>query len=122
VRRPPGNAITGGQFRDSHGATPTRRSGAPLTGTRYDCGVRAEEVVELLDALLAERLRMWLDGGWGVDALLSEQTREHDDVDLVVELRCLEDVIAALTPLGFERHCCITAALDLTGRRETPDR
>jgi lincosamide nucleotidyltransferase A/C/D/E len=45
---------------------------------------------------------MWLDGGWGVDALLGEQTREHDDVDLVVELKCLEDVIAALAPLGFE--------------------
>jgi lincosamide nucleotidyltransferase A/C/D/E len=63
--------------------------------------VRGDEVVELLDALLAAGLPTWLDGGWGVDALLGEQTREHEDVDVVVELRRVEDVIAALTPLGF---------------------
>lgn len=27
----------------------------------------------------------WVDGGWGVDALLGEQTRPHGDLDLVVE-------------------------------------
>lgn len=27
----------------------------------------------------------YLDGGWGVDALLGEQTREHDDIDLFLE-------------------------------------
>jgi len=64
--------------------------------------VRAEEVVELLDALLAAGLRVWLDGGWGIDALLGEQTREHEDVDIVVELASIDGVIAALAPLGFE--------------------
>jgi lincosamide nucleotidyltransferase A/C/D/E len=63
--------------------------------------VRIEDVVELLDGLLAVGLRVWLDGGWGVDALLGVQTREHDDVDLVVELSHVEDVIIALTSLGF---------------------
>ena len=55
----------------------------------------------MLDALAARDVRAWLDGGWGVDALLGEQTREHEDVDVVVELRCINDLIAALTPLGF---------------------
>jgi lincosamide nucleotidyltransferase A/C/D/E len=27
--------------------------------------------------------------------------REHEDVDIVVELACIEEFIAALTPLGF---------------------
>jgi lincosamide nucleotidyltransferase A/C/D/E len=67
----------------------------------YDCSVRAEDVVELLDVLAAADVRVWLDGGWGIDALLGEQTREHEDVDVVVELACIEAVIAALTPLGF---------------------
>ena len=33
----------------------------------------------------------WVDGGWGVDALLGEQTREHADLDLA-----LDDTAAAL--------------------------
>ncbi len=30
-------------------------------------------------------IEIWLDGGWGVDALLEEQTRPHDDVDIVIQ-------------------------------------
>jgi lincosamide nucleotidyltransferase A/C/D/E len=59
----------------------------------------AADVVALLDAL--EPVTAWLDGGWGVDALLGEQTREHDDLDLVV---AEEDVVAAgraLTTAGY---------------------
>ena len=63
--------------------------------------MRAEEVVELLDALRDAGLSMWLDGGWGVDALLGEQTRDHEDVDIVVELERLDDLVAALVPLGL---------------------
>jgi len=53
----------------------------------------------VLDALapLAPRL----DGGWGVDALLGEQTREHDDVDVVIARRDAHTARALLEPLGF---------------------
>jgi lincosamide nucleotidyltransferase A/C/D/E len=43
----------------------------------------AQRVLDLLARLAAARLDVWLDGGWGVDALLAEQTRAHDDLDLV---------------------------------------
>jgi lincosamide nucleotidyltransferase A/C/D/E len=55
----------------------------------------------MLDVLLAVGIPIWLDGGWGIDALLGEQTREHDDVDIVVELRCVAAVLSTLSPLGF---------------------
>ncbi|HEX6737122.1 MAG TPA: aminoglycoside nucleotidyltransferase, partial [Vicinamibacteria bacterium] len=59
--------------------------------------MRAEEVVALY-ALLAERgVRVWVDGGWGVDALLGEQTRPHKDLDALVpfdDLGMLTDVLA----------------------------
>jgi lincosamide nucleotidyltransferase A/C/D/E len=44
---------------------------------------------------------VWLDGGWGVDALLGEVTRPHEDVDLVVELLALPDAFKVLGTLGF---------------------
>jgi len=46
--------------------------------------VNADDVLEVLDRLDAARIEWWVDGGWGVDALLGEQTRPHDDLDLVV--------------------------------------
>lgn len=30
-------------------------------------------------------VEVWIDGGWGVDALLGEQTRPHSDLDIVVQ-------------------------------------
>jgi len=45
-----------------------------------------EDVVRLLDRLERQSFSIWLDGGWGVDALLEEQTRPHDDLDIVVPL------------------------------------
>jgi lincosamide nucleotidyltransferase A/C/D/E len=42
------------------------------------------DVVEILGWLAAARADVWLDGGWGVDALIGEQTREHEDLDLIV--------------------------------------
>jgi len=44
----------------------------------------AADVVEILGWLGAASADVWLDGGWGVDALVGEQTREHKDLDLIV--------------------------------------
>ena len=44
----------------------------------------AQDVVDAMEAIEDAGATAWLDGGWGVDALLGEQTREHDDLDLVI--------------------------------------
>jgi lincosamide nucleotidyltransferase A/C/D/E len=61
----------------------------------------AIDVLEILDALQAVGVRAWLDGGWGVDALLRTQTRPHDDLDLVADTRDLPRLQAALANRGF---------------------
>ena len=65
--------------------------------------MEAAEVVRLLEVLEASGIEVWLDGGWGVDALLEEQVREHDDLDLVVALADAETLIATLRRAGYER-------------------
>lgn len=45
----------------------------------------AETVLELYTGLASAGVKTWLDGGWGVDALLSKQSRPHGDVDLIVQ-------------------------------------
>lgn len=45
----------------------------------------ATRVLEIISALEAADLCCWVDGGWGIDALVGEQTRPHKDLDLVVD-------------------------------------
>jgi lincosamide nucleotidyltransferase A/C/D/E len=46
----------------------------------------APSVLSVIATLEQARVRVWLDGGWGVDALVGEQTRDHDDLDCVIAL------------------------------------
>lgn len=54
-----------------------------------------QDAAELLGEAARKGIDVWLDGGWGVDALLGEQTREHDDLDVFVQ-RCDEAAFVEL--------------------------
>jgi aminoglycoside-2''-adenylyltransferase len=57
-------------------------------------------VLAALDHLRASRVTTWVDGGWGIDALVGEQTRPREDLDLVVEHIALDAARSALSALG----------------------
>ena len=44
----------------------------------------APDIVELLDFFEQHGLEIYVDGGWAVDALLGNQTRSHDDLDIAI--------------------------------------
>ena len=56
----------------------------------------------ILDRLAEPGIDAWLDGGWGVDALLGERTRPHDDVDLIVQVIDVPAMREALARDGFQ--------------------
>lgn len=64
--------------------------------------MNSADVLDLLEALDAQHVRYWLDGGWGVDCLLGEQTRPHGDLDLVLPRSGLETVRAILAGRGYD--------------------
>jgi lincosamide nucleotidyltransferase A/C/D/E len=66
----------------------------------YD--MSAASVVELLKLLDQEGIFAWVDGGWAVDALLGEQTRLHNDLDLVVEEKSLVKLQSLLESQGYD--------------------
>jgi len=63
----------------------------------------AQDVLEVLESLTAADVRWWVAGGWAVDALVGEQTRAHDDVDVMVPVDALPTVETSLGELGFAR-------------------
>ncbi|HEX5957424.1 MAG TPA: hypothetical protein VFY92_02060, partial [Hyphomicrobiaceae bacterium] len=63
--------------------------------------MEAGDVLGVLAALDAAKIAVWLDGGWGIDALVGQQTRPHDDLDLVIALDDVDEALNALAHLGF---------------------
>ncbi len=58
-------------------------------------------VVGLYNTLTNLGMKVWLDGGWGVDALLGRQTRPHDDVDIVIEQKNVPKLRELLGKQGY---------------------
>jgi lincosamide nucleotidyltransferase A/C/D/E len=57
----------------------------------------SEDVIAVVRLLEQTLCPVWIDGGWGVDALLGRQTRLHADLDLAI---ALADVPMAKEVLG----------------------
>lgn len=63
--------------------------------------VHAEDVVRLYQLLDDAGIRVWLTGGWGIDALLGQQTRPHKDLDVIM---LVDDVVRMRDLLGREGY------------------
>jgi lincosamide nucleotidyltransferase A/C/D/E len=61
----------------------------------------ADHVIEVHELLTSHEIDIWIDGGWGVDALLGEQTREHGDLDVAIQARDLPKMRALLEERGY---------------------
>jgi lincosamide nucleotidyltransferase A/C/D/E len=62
----------------------------------------ASHLLHLLGTLNQAGVTVWLDGGWGVDALLQQEMREHDDVDVVTDLALTDRLTETLAGEGYE--------------------
>ncbi len=63
----------------------------------------AREAVAILERLDERGIAVWLEGGWGVDALVGRETRAHDDVDVIVSIDEVDRLQEALRELAYER-------------------
>ena len=79
--------------------SPIRRVHEWLTATR----VSDADVVGIVRLLGDARVEATLLGGWACDALLGRQTREHGDVDLLVQEADSDRALMTLEREGFER-------------------
>ena len=61
----------------------------------------AADVVEIVQLLTEHRIRVHVDGGWGVDALLGGQTRPHADLDIAVPHKDVPRLRELLASRGY---------------------
>jgi lincosamide nucleotidyltransferase A/C/D/E len=58
-------------------------------------------LLKVLQLIESAGVMVWLDGGWGVDALLRAQTRAHKDVDIIVPVPDVPKLREVLATAGF---------------------
>lgn len=59
-------------------------------------------VIELYCELQSVGIHIWIDGGWGVDALLGNHTRSHKDLDIAIEQKDLPKFRELLATRGYQ--------------------
>lgn len=65
----------------------------------------ARDVADLLAFLEQNGLEIYVDGGWAVDAVLGEQTRPHDDLDIAMPHAQVPQLRGLVASRGFvERY------------------
>jgi lincosamide nucleotidyltransferase A/C/D/E len=92
VRRRPGHA---------RATTEAHLRGRSMTGMVRPPEMTADDVCRVLSLLDARDIRVWLEGGWAVDACLGSQTRRHSDLDIVIEERNAPVAVATLRDRGY---------------------
>lgn len=61
----------------------------------------ARDVLRVLRTLSDAEIEAWACGGWGIDALLREQTRQHKDIDICFRAEDDTRAISVLVGIGY---------------------
>ena len=62
----------------------------------------SRDVIDLYLTLENLGVKIWIDGGWGVDALLGEQSRPHKDLDIAIQHEDLPKLREVLQERGYK--------------------
>ena len=63
--------------------------------------VSVTDVKQILRLAMEAEIKVFLDGGWGVDALIGYETRTHNDIDIFVEKKDYHKFIQIIKDNGF---------------------
>ncbi len=80
------------------------RSSSRSSPKTASSSLNAADVVELIGLLEEHGIDVWLNGGWGVDALLGHQTREHEDLDITISSAQRAAYSSVMEAAGFRTY------------------
>lgn len=101
--RVPVHPSQGGTRLEVGGKCVWKATGFRETGPVSNVVMTGAQVVDIAEGLRMAGVRFWIFGGWGIDALVGEQTRPHHDLDLLVDAEDLPALDRWLQSNGFRR-------------------
>ena len=63
--------------------------------------MQQQEVIDFYCTMEDCGVQVWIDGGWGVDALLGKQTRPHKDLDIAIRQEHVPKLREILATIGY---------------------
>ena len=63
--------------------------------------MEATDVISIYETCQKNDLIIWIDGGWGVDALLGYQSRPHKDLDIAIQEKDVSKLRELLQGKGY---------------------
>ena len=63
----------------------------------------SKDVIDLYTELNSSDIKIWVDGGWSVDALLDRQLRPHKDIDIAIQWKDVPKLREILTARGYKQ-------------------
>jgi lincosamide nucleotidyltransferase A/C/D/E len=61
------------------------------------------DLIHVYEQLTSHNIEVWLTGGWGIDALLGEQTRPHKDLDMLMLVDDVTHMRELLAQEGYKQ-------------------
>lgn len=65
--------------------------------------IKEHDAVEIISLFRSKGIKIYLDGGWGVDALVGVESRIHNDIDIFIEKQDKECAINLLRDNGYSK-------------------
>ena len=63
----------------------------------------SKDVVDFYSEIDSLGIKIWIDGGWSVDAFLGRQLRTHKDIDIAIQWRDVPKLREILTTKGYRQ-------------------
>jgi len=64
--------------------------------------MNGRDVIRVYKLLIKNEIKVWLTGGWGIDALLEENTRPHKDLDVLVPFEDIAKLCRIMSGESYE--------------------
>ena len=80
------------------------------------------DVIDFLKNAERIEVEVWIDGGWGVDALVGHQTRPHNDIDIFIQKKDTTEFTKMLKSNGYRETQMDYTTVDHTAWCDDHDR
>ena len=72
-------------------------------GSVPESSMGSKDVVEFYSQMESLGIKVWIDGGWCVDALLGKQLRPHEDLDIAIQWQDVPRLRETLAAQGYNQ-------------------
>ena len=84
--------------------------------------VNESDAIEIISLFQSKGIGIYLDGGWGIDALVGFESRAHNDIDIFIEQQNKDYAVKLLKKYGYSEKVMEYTTLNHTVWQDDKER